>query len=296
MISYIFAASVLISSCTEKTTTKKNVQENSSKKAYWYGGEAEISSYKLTQARYGELHEGKAVLVYVTEPFSATKLVKADNHSESNIPILKLNFTKKFNTGIYPYSMMTSTFFPYENGVNSLKVSSSSQEWCGHTYMEIQNKKQYEIHLSSYFEGETIEDFKIQKKLLEDDFWSKIRLSPTELPIGQLEVIPSSFFLRLMHKEVKSYSCEASTTENGNKSTYKLYYPELERKITIEYETTFPHKILSWTEEYVSGFGPNKKKLITQASLIKTIKSDYWNRHNNEDSKLRKELVQTILY
>lgn len=38
-------------------------------KDYWYAGKAEITSYKLEQARYGELRDGKAVLVYVTEPF-----------------------------------------------------------------------------------------------------------------------------------------------------------------------------------------------------------------------------------
>ncbi len=34
---------------------------------YWYDGKAEITSYKLEQARYGELHEGYVVLVFVTE-------------------------------------------------------------------------------------------------------------------------------------------------------------------------------------------------------------------------------------
>jgi hypothetical protein len=37
---------------------------------YWFNGEAELSSFQLTQARYGELREGKAVMIFVTEPFS----------------------------------------------------------------------------------------------------------------------------------------------------------------------------------------------------------------------------------
>ena len=39
-------------------------------KTYWYNSEAEITSYNLKQARYGEIHEGKAALIFVTEPFS----------------------------------------------------------------------------------------------------------------------------------------------------------------------------------------------------------------------------------
>jgi hypothetical protein len=37
---------------------------------YWYQGKAEITSYDLQQARYGENREGSAVLVFVSEDFS----------------------------------------------------------------------------------------------------------------------------------------------------------------------------------------------------------------------------------
>ena len=32
--------------------------------AYWYAGKAEITSYSLQQARYGELRDGHAVLIF----------------------------------------------------------------------------------------------------------------------------------------------------------------------------------------------------------------------------------------
>ena len=40
---------------------------------YWYKGKAEITSYKLQQARYGEMYEGTAVTIFVTEDFSNKK-------------------------------------------------------------------------------------------------------------------------------------------------------------------------------------------------------------------------------
>lgn len=93
-------------SCTENNLkqTDKVVKEKSKfyeiKKhenfnQYWYDGNAEITSYKLSQVRYGEIHEGRAVTIFVTEDFLPEKQVKADYQNEKNIPVLKLNSTKK---------------------------------------------------------------------------------------------------------------------------------------------------------------------------------------------------------
>ena len=46
--------------------------------SYWFKGQAEISNYELSQARYGATHNGETVLVFVTEDFSKSKQVKMD--------------------------------------------------------------------------------------------------------------------------------------------------------------------------------------------------------------------------
>ena len=75
--------------------------------SYWFQGKAELTSYDLEQARYGELHKGEAVLIFVTEDFSRRKQVKLDDPAKAPAddkqPVLKLNFEKKFLSGIYPY-------------------------------------------------------------------------------------------------------------------------------------------------------------------------------------------------
>lgn len=262
----------------------------SEKEKYWYAGDAEITSYKLEQARYGELHEGQAVMVFVTEPFSSTKMTKADSPSQDDVSVLKLNFTKKFYTGIYPYSMMNSTFFPFENSLHSLKISSSSQEWCGHTYMEMQNKGKFEIDVKSYFENET-GNLSLPKNLLEDDLWSKIRLDPEHLPVGTAMMIPSFFYLRLAHEETKAYECTLTKgIVNNEISSYTVKYREVDRMLTIQYETQFPHKILGWEETMFSGSGANRKKLTTKAELQKSIKTDYWTKNSVADGSLRDDL------
>lgn len=264
---------------------------NSNLKDYWYNGEAEISSYELKQARYGEIHEGKAVLVFVTEPFSPKNGTKADNPDKDAVPVLKLNTTKKFSTGIYPYSMMNSTFFPFENGEYSIKITNTVQEWCGHTFMELENKAKFNVSLKSYFEGESFENKSLKKADLEDDIWSKIRLNPTILPIGEMKMIPSFFYLRLRHNEVKAYNVTTTLSKIDEKiNQYSVNYPSLNRTLNIQFESTFPYKILGWEETYKSGFGSAAKEMTTTAKRINTIKSAYWSKHSNADSGLREVL------
>tara|TARA_B100000768_G_scaffold58711_1_gene56792 strand:+ start:17182 stop:18069 length:888 start_codon:yes stop_codon:yes gene_type:complete len=292
MILRLALSSLLLLTCASKPATPEiDTKELPIKtvKSYWFGGKAEISSYELKQARYGEIHEGQSVLVYVTEPFSPSKLVKSDYSSESDVQVLKLNHTKKFTTGIYPYSIMTSSFLPIENGEHSLKITSSSQEWCGHTYMELQNKEKFEIAIHSYFEGES-SLINLKKNLLEDDMWTKIRIKPEDLPTGKLKVIPSFFYLRLKHKETQAYFCDAKITEDKTTSTYEMNYVGLKRKVSITFENEFPYKILGWTESYPDGWAADSPMLTTEASVLNTIQSDYWNKNSVKDSELRKEL------
>lgn len=259
-------------------------------KKYWYAGNAEITSYKLEQVRYGEVRDGHAVLIYVTEPFLGDKQVKADRSNSTNIPVLKLNSTKKYLTGIYPYSIMTSTFYPVHDNQHALKVSFSAQEWCGHVYAQLNNRKKYEIMSHSYFESEADQNLELNKTILENELWNKMRINPEELPVGDFKVIPSLEYIRLSHKDLKSYAAILSLTKNGNLSTYEINYPELERSLKINFTTVFPHTIESWTESFKSGFGDNAKTLVSKASKITTLKTPYWQQNGNNSLSLRDSL------
>ena len=259
-------------------------------KEYWYSGEAEITSYKLEQARYGELRDGHAVLIFVTEPFLADKQVKADRSNSENIPVLKLNSTKKYFTGIYPYSIMSSSFYPVQDNQHAVKISSSIQEWCGHVYAQLNNRDDFEYEAHSYFEGEADQEFKMEKNILENELWNKLRINPGGLPQGELEVIPSLEYIRVAHKKIKPFKAIASLTEQDGISSYTLTYPELERTLTINFSTTFPYTIESWSDEFKSGFGANAKTLKSKATKIKTITTPYWRQNSNADIVLRESL------
>ncbi len=298
---FIACSNIKADEATKSSTTKEINNEkippakvlSEEFKKYWYAGEAEISSYQLEQARYGEIRTGTAVLIYVTEDFLPKKQVKADRQNTSNIPVLKLNATKKFNTGIYPYSVMQSTFYPVADNQHAIKVSNSIQEWCGHVYAQLNNRKQFEITSHSYFENEADQDFKLDKAILENELWAKVRINPNALPQGDLQIIPSFEYARLRHKEIKAYSAKASIEKGTTMNTYTLEYPELDRSISITFNASFPYEIEHWTETYKSGFGPNAKKLTTKATKIKSIKSAYWSKNSNKDEVIREELGLT---
>jgi hypothetical protein len=292
---------VLLSGCTSNQKEKKILNteivsaSNTVKKrdlsqafnAYWYAGNAEITSYKLSQERYGQLREGTAVTIFVTEEFLPEKQVKADRSSEENIPVLKLNRTKKFLTGIYPYSIMTSTFTPVNKTENALKVTNSVQEWCGQVYMQLNNKSEYQIKSYSYFENEGDQSLQLKKDWLEDEIWSLIRIHPEELPTGDIMMIPSFESIRLRHKEIKAYTAFANLKQGDSISSYSLNYPNLQRELKIYFQSEFPYQIEKWEE--ING-ASNTESLKTTATRLKTIKTAYWEQNNNKDVILRDSL------
>ncbi|MCF7568116.1 septum formation inhibitor Maf [Sabulilitoribacter arenilitoris] len=255
-------------------------------KDYWYAGKAEITSYKLEQARYGEIRNGKAVLIYVTEDFLPNKQVKADNQNPNNISVLKLNATKKFNTGLYPYSVMQSTFYPVSNNQHAIKVTSSMQEWCGHVYAQLNNRDKFEVSAFSYFESEGDQNFKLEKAILENELWTQLRINPKSLPTGNIKIIPSLEYSRLKHVKLKAYNAKATLSND----TFSIDYPGLNRTLAIKFNPNFPYDIESWEETFKSGFGKNAKTLTTKATKLKTIKSAYWGKNSNGDEVLRDTL------
>ena len=127
---------------------------------HWSDGKAEMNGYRLVAAALRrQPRQGTAVLIYVTEDFSDSLRVKADpgKHPASDVyPVLKLNAVRDFQTGIYDYNVMTSTFARVAPGWPIAKVSFSSQEWCGHVYHQLApaGGPRSPACFHSYFDGE----------------------------------------------------------------------------------------------------------------------------------------------
>lgn len=259
---------------------------------YWYQGKAEVNSYRLEQARYGEIRNGDAIFVFVTEDFSKSKQVKLDNAAAAGndkIPILKLNTLRKFTTGIYDYSMMESVFTPVDikNNPHTLKTTTSSQDWCGQSFTQFNLEgDKYKITEFSYFESEGDKVLKMEDALLEDELWTRLRINPGSIPEGNVNLIPGVFFTRLKHAELKPKQATISMQKGEDVSTLNVVYLHIERSLTVRFESEFPFKILYFKEN--NGAGD-----VTEAVLKKSLKSAYWGKNSNRFAGLRDSLELT---
>ncbi|PPK85640.1 hypothetical protein CLV84_2543 [Neolewinella xylanilytica] len=261
---------------------------------YWYRGEAEITTYDLTQARYGELREGEAVLIQVSEPFLADRQVKDEGEAEAgaaaSASVLKTNLIRRFVTGIYDYSLMTSVFTPTDGRAypHTLKVTTSSQDWCGQSYTQLNyaGDDTWRMQLRSYFEREGDREEPLAADFLEDEVFNRIRIGGA-LPEGTFRVIPNTGYLLMTHQPYVAATARASTTNLGDSlRTYVLEYLELPRRLEVTYETASPYIIRQWTETYPSG----GTELTTTATLRRQRTEAYWSQNANANQPLRAEL------
>ncbi len=291
---------LLLVSCDDKTSQKHTQLSDSQEfRAYWYKGKAEISSYDLQQAQYGKLNTGEAIMIFVTEDFRLDKQVKLEsNDKEKATSVLKLNFIKKFITGIYDYSMYTSVFTPVQTNTfpATLKVTNTNQEWCGQSFLQLNYRQNgYQLLGKSYFENEVDTECHIDNAILEDELWTKIRLlAIDQLPTGNMFMIPSMTSLRLRHRNVQAEMARISLEPYVGDSTfkgqslihYKIHYPESKRDLSIFFEKEFPHQIVGWKETYES-----KKTILTSKAVLKaTIQNPYWQKNMPIDTVYRKLL------
>jgi hypothetical protein len=192
--------------------------------------------------------------------------------------------------------MMTSTFSPVnqEMVVQPLKSTTSAQEWCGHSWLQLNQKdKKFNIRSYSYFESEADLEKTISPELIEDAIWGILRQNPNLIETGEYSIFPSSHYLRFAHKELKPYraivSKEAYAKEDmpgSELAAIKLIYPALERELKIIYESEFPYRIAGWKETRNSG----GKKMQTTATKKSELKSAYWGQNSNSDAYLRDSL------
>ena len=262
---------------------------------YWYNHGAEMSRFSLKQMRYGEIHKGDAVLVFVTEKMNLATQIKADHSGAQDIPIIKLNAVRKFFTGIYPYSILTSIFSPVDvqKYPLPLKVSSSTQEWCGHVYTQMNlAENEYRVRLHSYFESEGDRDFEVQKVIPEDAVWTLIRLDPGNLPRGEFFMIPGTVYSRLAHRPVAAQRAVSNLSASDEKSLegnplviYEINFPDEQRTLRIYFEKDFPYRIQKWHETYRGLIDNEAKVLTTRAVRTHTIMDPYWRHHTNKDRR-----------
>ena len=265
---------------------------------HWGDGKAELDGYALVEPRYGEPRNGTAVMIFVTEDFSDSLRVKADpgKHPKSDVyPVLKLNFVRDFQTGIYDYNTMTSTFVRTEpqGGVAwpLVKTSFSSQEWCGNVYMQwIPRDGRLHGTVHSYFDGEADATPELPLPaggVVEDALPILVRgLRGDWLPPGGSRTVPylrSQLRTRLQHVpaawgEATVTRAPASAPVKTALGTLRAFtYTVAERggdTTTFTVEEAAPHRLLAWSSS--SG---ESGRILGSARLA------YWKMHDKAGVK-----------
>ena len=253
--------------------------------AHWGDGKAELNGYALRQPRYGTVRTGTSVLIFVTEDFSDSRRVKADRgkHPASDVyPVLKVNAVRDFQTGIYDYNVMTSSFLRVAPGWPLAKVSFSSQEWCGHVWHQVVPRGGKLAGLfHSYFDGEAdgADDLAFPKDgVLEDALpvllrgWNGEYLKPGES--RTVPFLPGLLWSRLNHKPLawtKAAIARAATTRAvsvpAGRFDVTAYTVDIAggRTLGFEVESASPHRLIRQT-------GPDGEELTLKGST----RLPYW--------------------
>ncbi len=265
---------------------------------YWYEGKAEINTYELEQIRYGEIHPGQVSLIFVSEDFLTDKQVKNDNYTNpASTPVIKTNMIRRFTTGIYDYSVMTSTFTPTKTDEqpHSLKVTTSMQDWCGQTFTQLNyaGGKKWDSQLRSYFEREADQNQRLGADFIEDEIFNRIRSGWDNLPTGSFNIIPATGYLLMTHKPYASAKATTSLQEySGDQFTeeklksYSITYEGIDRKVEFVFDAAAPYVVRGWTETYPS----RGKKLTTVARLSHQVRAPYWSQNSVADGEKRSAL------
>ena len=299
LFKYALLSVIILFSCTSATAPDQNMPSRSLERskefdAYWYAGQAEITTYDLEQVRYGELRQGKSILVFVTEEMLLEKQVKKETSTtEASVSVLKLNKIDRFTTGIYDYYMMLSTFTPVDQLTYPyvVKTAFSSQDWCGQSFMQINWKGAgYQTLLHSYFENEGDKSSRLPDVWVEDALWTLARLDPRMLPQSDFEIIPSSANLRMSHLPWIAMMAKGQLTLEMKASGDEQYIYEVcfedGRELRIFLQTVFPYRIYGWEEKVKQG----NEWLKSKAVMDVTTKSSYWRENSHAFDYKRKEL------
>lgn len=272
------------------SSDREGVEEEQFAK-YWYQGKAEINVFDLHQSRYGQVRPGKAVMIFVTEDFSKSKQVKLDNPEDRPSDaqkVMKLNMTREFVTGVYPYHTMLSVFTPVNEEAPSPKLTGSVTEWCGQSFTQLNFKSgKYNAKLFSYFESEGDTESKIDAQA-EEEIFNLIRLNPDLVEMGNRSLIPSLLFQRFAHIPLQAEQATVSKREIGsNQAEIEVAYSEIGRKLMVRFNQFFPYEIVAFQEVWTKADG---KQEVTTATRTNMQLLPYWQQNERVFEPLRKDL------
>ncbi len=217
---------------------------------FWDDGKAEVAVYDANRIIYGNNRPHTTRLITVSEDFNKEYYVKADwpYGQKPLLTVLKQNMNATIQTPNYPYHFMRSYFIDRFDFGTPVKMSISSQEWCGTTYKEFHLwKDQPDISYHSYWDGQGTGEFKIpsdENYHFEEELYLLLRGLKFEdslvvrffLAENQISSKASEPEYSLSFAEVKEQSSSWQVTVESKDG----------RELKYEFSKTYPHVLLSF--------------------------------------------------
>ena len=252
----------------------------------WSDGRAELSGYRARVNRYGEMREGELVLIYVTEPMDRRTWVKDDAVAAPHrVGVLKLNASLRFQTGVYPYSVLTSVFAPVDRyrdeAFAPVKITLSVQEWCGHVFHGVwPGDGRAAEQVMSYFaeEGERRRDVATPAGTLYEDALL-IQLRELDGPFAgggdwRGALVPSLWSIRRAHRPTAAVEATItrSRAQRDGAAVHRFVLRHGEFTRTVDVETDGARRVLGWQ----ASDGEDVR-------LVRTARLPYWQLNHNGD-------------
>lgn len=268
--------------------------------ATWRDGRAELDGYRYSVTRYGRPRTGRAVAIYVTEPFSRSRHVKLDRPARvpgDSLDVMKLNLVRDFQTGIYDYHTIVSLFATTAD-FTPIKVAFSASEWCGQVSEELDRSgATLSQRIASYFDGESAErTLEIPPGgVLEDELFIQLRaLRAPYLGAGASRTVPflaSPFRRRLAHRGTAWTSARIDRLARPETvvvpagrfvADVYLVRPGDGREGRFHVERAHPRRIVKWAWTPATPGG--RAEGLDAGELTGTDRQEYWrlNRPGDE--------------
>jgi len=275
--------------------------------SWWRDGQAELDGYRLHVQRYGHERSGRAVAIYVTEPFSRSKHVKLDDPARAGrdvLGVLKLNLVRDFQTGIYDYHTIVSLFVD-DAAFEPVKIAFSSTEWCGQVYEELNfGGGGIQQRVASYFEGESGEHSlgRPRDGIEEDALFVRLRAlsgAPLVAP-GARRTFPflaSPFYRRLAHRpaawttvtiEHAAEPVRVTVPAGAFEVDSYVVRPADGREGSFDVERAWPHRIVRWS--WRAAPGAPALGGTDAAELTGSRRLAYWRTHDPGDENDLRDL------
>lgn len=169
----------------------------------WSDGYAEVSTYDLVIPRYGEPRAGESIQIWVSETFSERKRVKAapgKNPKSDEFPVMKLHWSRAFQTGIYDYSESLIAFLGLAPSGGRpagtlAKLNWSRQDWCGDIFQQVLfDPTRLRVSGAGYVDGDEdlAQNLEAKSGGISEDalaFWAR-GMAPPYLRAGESKAVP----------------------------------------------------------------------------------------------------------